>query len=212
MSLAHPKDHKKISYKLPLGGLAFLVLLIVGFVSLPRPEFVYTLSNSDTQRLDFSEDNFISPEKAKEMLDFSPVSYRLIDIRNPHDYIKGHFEGALNVPSHSLLDPSYKNWLNEKQVVNILYGTHPDEVIPYWLLLHQIGYNNHLVLLGAYDAGTGSSDLLNSVVYLEQVDFDFDAFSSKTTNSNNLEESEASSKSIPVLPVKNEKKAAQGGC
>lgn len=213
MSIAHPNDHKKISYKLPLGGFLFLVVFIVGFITLPKPEFEYAVSGAEALELTNMEESTVNPDEAKELLSFASFPHRLVDLRNPHDYIKGHFQGAINIPSHALLEDTYRDWLEDDQYINILYASHPDEVIPYWMLLRQLGYTNNLVLLSGYQGKDQAGSFPMKEILVEQSTVDFEALKEQLSGGGKVNSAPKKSEpSLPVIPVKRAKKSAEGGC
>ncbi|NPA37927.1 MAG: hypothetical protein GXO47_13880, partial [Chlorobi bacterium] len=78
------------------------------------------------------------------------VKYRFIDIRNPHLYVKGHLQGAMNIPLHDALNPKYKDVFNSENVTNIIYGKDNEDVVDLYLMFSEIGYNGNKFFKGGY--------------------------------------------------------------
>ena len=209
----HPKDHKKISYKLPIGGIISVFIIIVGFATMQEPEIEYNISVSEIQEQILLRNNAINPEEAGKILFSNNKEYRFIDLRNPQKYLQGHLEGAINIPSSNLFAEENQTLLKDTSFQNILYSSNHTEACGPWMILKQIGYNNNKVLLGGYEFM--KDNIINnfspkSKEYTDEVaKYDFAKIVKETAGSNISTSSVKKKKS----PVRRKRKAgASGSC
>ena len=214
MYQGHPKDHKKISYKLPLGGIATIIIIIIGFATMENPVYEYKESASEIHKSILLRDNTIAPEEAGNILSDNKKNFRFIDLRNPHEFLKGHIEGAINIPVSDLFSKEHTELLSDTSYKNILYSdTHVAACGP-WMMLKQVGYSNNLILMGGYyyfNNNISGNSKPNSDEYLdEKAKYDY-AEIVKKTSGNSVTESKPSPGITPPVKKK-KKKSAEGGC
>ena len=215
MEYAHPKDHKKISKKLPAIGIAFLLIVIIGLLSSKDPELKYTISVADMQKAVLDRADTISPEEAVKYLHSNSPEYRFIDLRNPQDFINGHVDGAINIPQHNILSEEYKDIWNDESKTNIIYANSHDQACGPWMLLKQLGHNNNRILMGGYNFfkdNVKEDFSVRSKNYLdEKPKYDFAKIVKETAGSMSAMPKSTAKKPGPVVRRKR-KKSASGGC
>ena len=131
----------------------FVLVIVVGLVTLNRPDLAYKMSTEETLEKVLLNEEVFYPEELPGILGTDDPSYVIIDLRNPYEYIKGHINGAINMPSNSLLDKENLKIFDEyasDSVTVILYGQTQLEANGPWMILKQMGYDNFRVLLGGY--------------------------------------------------------------
>lgn len=212
-TFAHPSDSKRISYKLPIGAGLFLLLIIIGFITMPDPKHEYTISSDEMLAKVVNRAYIVNAHQADSLIKNYPDQYKLIDLRNPHEFIKGHFEGAINIPADHILDDSYTEYLSQKGVFFILYSTAHPNACPTWMLLQQIGYENSLMLIGGYQQGAVPSNLLSSATRDEVARYDFKALMDELKGGE--QPAATATAGIPAVkpaPASKKKKSVSGGC
>jgi rhodanese-related sulfurtransferase len=146
------------------------------------------------------------------------ANYVFIDIRTPYDYVKGHIEGAVNLPSNSILTTEAQEVfekLNDAKTTTILYGNSQNQANTPWLLLKQLGFDNVRILAGGYSSfyafmGKDSLAMANFKA-AEMPLLDFKA--ATLVDSTQLVKSQAKpKKEVKVTPVVKKQEAAEGGC
>lgn len=141
----------------------FVGVIVIGLLTLNWPDLKYKLSPEETLEQLMLEEDLIFPEDLAGIVEYEDSGYVIIDLRNPYDYINGHINGALNIPSNSLLDKenikAFKEYEADSAIV-VLYGHTQLEANGPWMILKQMGYNNFVVLMGGYHYfTTGPLDL-----------------------------------------------------
>lgn len=211
------KDHKIISNKLPLFGILFLVVIIVGFATFSDSKIKYAEDIETAWQNTLKNENSIRPERVFEILN-TPDSayYRFIDLRNPVDYMNNHIEGAVNIPLHQILDDEHKSVFNQDKRINVIYGNSHEEVCAAVEILKQIGYKNNLIMLGGLKHFT--ENVLeeykphNSNYRNEKPAYDFKTIMSRRVSSSaQAKESEVET-NVPVIKKKKAAVEEEGGC
>jgi rhodanese-related sulfurtransferase len=215
MTHIHPKDSKKIANKLPLIGIAFVLLLIVGFATTKKPEHSYAISVEEMHKVVVNHDEVFTPEEAIKILYSKNPAYRFIDLRNPHDFINGHIEGAINIPLQNILSEENQNIWDDTTTTNILYANSHDISCGPWMLLKQLGYNNNRILLGGY--GFYKNNVLENFTLRsknfrdELPKYDYAKIVKETAGGANVGSQTKAKKPLPEKRKK-KKQAASGGC
>jgi rhodanese-related sulfurtransferase len=200
--------------------LAFVLVIVIGLLTLNKPDLKYKLTVEESLEQFINNEDHVYPEDLVGMIEMEEAGFILIDIRNPFEYIEGHIDGAVNIPSNSLLDKENLKMFNElasDSVSIIIYGQTQLEANGPWMILKQMGYNNFKVLLGGYHYFTTGPldfyDMPEIPEYLvEEAAYDFygvmEAMGSITE-----EGPDDASQSISVVPVRKTKTSAvEGGC
>jgi rhodanese-related sulfurtransferase len=160
----------------------------------------------------FNEKDFVSPEEMLKIAAAPEAKYRMIDIRTPDLFIKGHVANAVNIPLHDVLNPKYKDIFNDKNVTNIIYGSGNEDVIDICLMFCELGITGNKYFKGGYDfIATGGKSTSN--INDEKPAYNF---------AEKLKELAGKAGSTVQSPVKNtpkkkpvirrKKREAEGGC
>lgn len=135
--------------KLIVAVILFVAIIIVGMLTMRRPALKYELSEKQTLAAITSQDEQISPEKAKQLQLVNDPVFQFVDLRNPNEFIKGHAQGALNIPQSQLLSEENLKLIKKADKDNktlILYGMNQSQAIAPWLMLKQMGFGKVKVL------------------------------------------------------------------
>ena len=213
--MEHKKDYKKISNKLPLIGVAFVLILIVGFVSSKEPELKYEMSSEQMHIELLKRTEILTPEEAVKILYSNTPGYRFIDLRTPQDFINGHIDGAINIPLQNILSDEYNDFWADRSKINIIYANTHDQACGPWMLLKQLGHNNNRIMLGGYSffrENVKDDFAIRSKNYHdEKAKYDFAKIVKETAGSGVSTAKPSQTKKAP--PVRRKKKlAAEGGC
>jgi len=133
---------------------AFVIILIVGFVTMRKPLLTYKLDmKQSVQQLDNPEAYFY-PWQLENFLQKKMQNVVLYDIRDNFTYGQGHIPGAKNLSANDLSQKeSIKRLedLKDKNVTVVLYGDDQLQANGPWMLFRQVGFDNVKVLLGGYN-------------------------------------------------------------
>ena len=133
---------------------AFVIILIVGFVTMRKPLLTYKLDmKQSVQQLDNPEAYFY-PWQLENFLQKKMQNVVLYDIRNNFTYGQGHIPGAENLSANDLSQKESIKRLEElkdKNVTVVLYGNDQLQANGPWMLFRQVGFDNVKVLLGGYN-------------------------------------------------------------
>jgi len=198
---------------------AFVLLIILGILSVRKPDIAYQISPREALDNALSLVDEVFPEDIVYALEDSVSGYQLIDLRTPYDFLQGHITKAVNIPYSVLLQEdnlSFLQKLDKDSVTIVLYGNNQSQANLPWMLLKQIGIENVKVLLGGYDYIKGIlidpysvEDLPNYLV--EEPAFDFASLLEINTSASG--ESPDIQQPEVVMPVRKKKSAAaEGGC
>ncbi len=204
--------------KLLIVVIAFVLLIILGIISVKKPGLYYEMTTEQALENALSYMDEVFPEDLVYIVENSTPGYQLVDVRTPYDFLKGHIATAVNIPSNILLEEDnldFLRGLDKDSVIIVLYGNNQSQANCPWMLLRQLGLENVKVLLGGYDYfhasitdPYGIEDLPSYLV--EDAKYDF----------NELIQSNVASEFSPdvsapevVIPKRKTKKAAvEGGC
>ncbi len=153
------KDTNQRTNRLSIAVFFFVLIIVIGFVTLSKPEFEYQITTEQTLEQVLSFEDEMSPEEAEEIIWDEIGGYVFIDLRNPHEYAKGHIENAINIPSVSILsdeNTEFFEGLQKDSITAVLYDYGQTEANGPWMLLKQLGYNVK-ILLGGYGYHSGET-------------------------------------------------------
>lgn len=213
------KDHSEISYRLPLGSAIFAFLLILGLVLVKQPEYVYSLTPDEILQEALKQEAVLGPVKLTNVILNNDSAYQFVDLRTPHEFLKGHIPGAINIPVHALLDKENKMVLNQDQKILILYHTNHAMACGPWMVLRQLGYKNIYLMNGGWEyykmAFLNNFAPMSGDYSDEQAKYDYSAVmqaagSGKTATTPVSESSDAPVKKAGS--AKKEKSGVAGGC
>ena len=144
-------EYRVISNKLPIGGLIFAIIVILGVLLVKQPSKKYRTTTEDMLTELLMHKYVVTPEKVMDILYNNDSIYQFIDLRSSHDFIKGHLNNAINIPIHRIFDEEFEEVLNQDNHINVLYYSDHCGACGPWMILEQIGYKNNMILLGGYD-------------------------------------------------------------
>ncbi len=131
----------------------FVVILIVGFVTMKRPLMSYELGlNQSVKELSSSEQIF-TPSDLQAVLASNSGDVVLFDIRDNFVFGQGHIPGAENLSAHDLASEESIERLEDLKAQNktvVLYGEDQLEANGPVMLFRQVGFDNVKVLAGGY--------------------------------------------------------------
>jgi rhodanese-related sulfurtransferase len=128
------------------------VALVLGALALFGNPFGGSTVTIDTEELAWIVDNEVDHVTVYELADriiTGATDYRLIDLRDPHEYADYHIPSAENVSIAEL--PSYPLLRNEQIILYSGGGIHSAQA---WFLLKAKRYPSAYMLLGGLDAWT----------------------------------------------------------
>lgn len=208
-------ESNKISKKLPIIGIVFIVIVIFGLISMDRPEYNYRINSEEMLDKTLKRDYVIRFDQFFDMYHNHDTLYRFIDLRSAHDFQVGHLSGAINIPLSKILNDEYKNIVNQDKKMNVLYYSDQCGACGPWMILTQLGYKNNYILAGGYDYVTKHiiddySPMMGDFS-AEKAKYDFKAVLNSTTGSSSTNSSSDSNVPVPVIK-KNKGKKEEGGC
>ena len=211
------KEHALISNILPIGIVAFAIVIILGLIFIKQPEKEYLITESEMLEELLTFKQTIGPDKIVDILFEKDSLYQFIDLRSTPDFINGHIEGAINIPLSHVLDKKYESILNQAEKINILYYSDHCGACGPWMVLSQLGYKNNKILLGGYDYV--NEHIIKNYAPLsgnyknEKAHYDFAKVVNETAGSKNSSIESNNDDKPKILPVKKKKKEAEeGGC
>ena len=86
-------EHSKNPKRLTIAFSIFVLIIIVGMITVKRPTLVYKESPDEMVKTILSMSDEITPEEALELSVNDPKCI-FVDIRNPYDFIKGQIGRA----------------------------------------------------------------------------------------------------------------------
>lgn len=197
--------------------IIFVLVILVGFITLKKPRFKYRLTLHETLQLVHDEEACFYPFELVDVLNKTSEDVVLIDIRDRFTFGQGHIPGAENISAYDLSDEENIEHLKELQKNNItvvLYGKDQLQANGPWMWFRQIGFGNVKILLGGYDYYSAHKDDLQKTVkdtsYQKGVPrYDY----AKIASSSAVDEIQKTKTKKPVV-VRRKKKAAvaSGGC
>jgi rhodanese-related sulfurtransferase len=141
----------------------FAILIIIGLLTMRKSVVRYKLTEKEALASVTSPGDQLSIDRANEIIQAKNSEYLFIDIRTPYEFIKGHFDGAVNIPLSNLFSEENYNFLkqadHDKRSL-VLYGNDQSEANAPWMLLKQIGFTKVLILSGGY----ADANIVGSVI------------------------------------------------
>lgn len=133
--------------------LLFVIVIIVGLVTIYQPRFKYQLTPQETIDLVMWEDGYVFPYELEEVISGEVDTVILIDLRNNFEFSKGHIPGAENIGAVSLMNKENIKRLNKLKkdgICVLLYGENLIQANGPWMVFRQLGYDNVKALMGGY--------------------------------------------------------------
>ena len=199
--------------------IIFVVVIIIGFVTLKRPRLTYKENLEKSIQILHDKDACFTPVQLADVLNKVNGNVVLFDIRNNFAFSQGHIPGAENISAYDLTNKENINRLKElntKGTTVVLYGNNQLEANGPWMVFRQLGFDNVKILLGGYDYYAKHKDNLSKAsevddsYILERPKYDF-AEIAKPSASGNIEQPKVKKKA-PVIRRKKKTHAASGGC
>lgn len=153
------KDTNQRTNLLSIAVFFFILIIVIGFVTLSKPDFEYALTTEQALEQILSYEDEMPPEEAEEIIWDEVAGYVFVDLRNPYEFEKGHIENAINVPSVSILNEEHTELFESMQkdsITIVLYDYDQTEANGPWMILKQLGYNVK-ILLGGYGYYSGET-------------------------------------------------------
>lgn len=213
------RDTNLRTNRLSIAVLFFVVILLIGFISLTRPDFEYRFTTAETLEQVLSFEDEMTPDEAMEIVFDEIPGYKFIDIRNPYEFVKGNIEGSINIPFQKFLAEENIEFFDDMlkdAVTLVIYGWDQTEANGPWMILKQLGYKNVKILMGGYGYYSGETfDMFYESeipqYFVEEPQYNFLEIMKSFANGSISEEASANYET--VLPVRKKKKSVvEGGC
>jgi 3-mercaptopyruvate sulfurtransferase SseA len=146
--------HETNPKKTVITVVIFVLIIIVGFITLKRPKFVYKQSLEETVKLAVDKEGYFEPWQLADVISNVNGNVVLIDIRDKFIFGQGHIPGAENISAFDLTNDKnieHLNDLKKKGVTVVLYGKDQLEATGPFMWYRMVGFDNVKVLLGGYD-------------------------------------------------------------
>lgn len=145
----------------------FIVVLIVGFITMQKPLLSYKLDMAESI-LELSEaEAYFYPWEVEGFILKETEDVVIFDIRNNFVFGQGHIPGAENISANDLTKKENVERLEELKkmgVTVVLCGDDELHANGPWMLFRQAGFNNIKILLGGYNYYFENKDDLYSTV------------------------------------------------
>lgn len=198
----------------------FILVIVIGLLTINRPDLKFSMSMEEAIEQVMLNEDEMYPEDLVGIIEMEEPGYVLIDLRNPYEFMKSHINGAVNIPSNSILDKAnlkmFKQHLADSVTV-VVYGQTQLEANGPWMILKQMGFQNIKVLMGGYHYFTTGPldfyDMPEVPEYLvEEPAYDFFGVM-ETLGSRSFEEEESGDQPQVVIPTRKKKEnVIEGGC
>lgn len=198
--------------------IIFVLIIIIGFITLKSPRFTYKLSPQQSLQLLHDKKTCFQPYQLADVLGKVNGDVVLIDIRDVFSYGQGHIPGAENISAYDLTDPEnieHLKALRDKNMTVVLYGNDQLQANGPWMWFRQVGFDNVKILLGGYDYYKAHKDNLaqtkNDKSYLKGIArFDYAKVAGSAAA---IENPQKTTTKKPVVVRRKKKVAvASGGC
>jgi len=200
--------------------VTFILVIVIGLLTLNWPDLEYKRSLEETVEVILQEEDLVFPEDLVMILDYEEPGYAIIDLRSPYDYIRGHINGAVNMPVNSILDKENLKNFNKyatDSVTVIFYGKDQLEANGPWMILKQMGFDNIKVLMGGHHYfTTGPLDIYDMpeipAYMVEEPAYDFYGVMEEM-GSADFSGGADETQTEMVIPTRRKKESAvEGGC
>lgn len=214
------RDTNLRTNRLLIAVLFFVAILLIGFITLSKPDFEYGFTSTETLEQLLSLEDEMFPDEAMEIAYDETLPYKFVDIRNPYEFVKGNIEGSINIPFQNFLaaeNVEFFDQMMQDSITLVIYGWDQTEANAPWMILKQLGYSNVKILLGGYGFYSGETfDMYYESeipqYFVEEAKYNYleimESFANGSTvvgeSTNNFE---------TIIPVRKKKKAVvEGGC
>lgn len=131
----------------------FVILLIVGFLTMSKPLLSYQLDMKQSVTELTASEAYFYPWELDGVIKKETTDIVLFDIRNNFVFGQGHIPGAENISANNLINNENIERLEELKKMNVtvvLYGDDELHANGPWMLFNQVGFDNVKILLGGY--------------------------------------------------------------
>lgn len=139
--------------RLTIAVIGIVLVIIVGLVTLRRPDIKYTLTPAESLALLNNPALAITPEQGISLLKDSAGKTVFIDVRNSIAFNQSHVKNAVNIPVRELFSQKSKTTFRDIEKSGqtaIVYGETQQQANGPWLMLRQTGFKNVLLFTGTY--------------------------------------------------------------
>lgn len=191
----------KLSLNKKLAALA-IVLGVIGILAGSPQESSAGKIDTNQLALEISkQSNIIKPADLAKSIIEGTNTFRMIDLRNDHEFLSGNIEGAENIPVAQINKSDLKR--NEKI---LLYSNSDLETSQAWILLKSKNYKSVYMLKGGW---SGWQKEVFGIVE-GQTTPSGSMFGSKTTEEPVVGSTPTGIKPPPAMPAKSGKKKKEG--
>lgn len=195
----------------------FVVVLIIGFVTMRKPLLTYELDMKQSLKEAKAPDTAFYPWELSDVLNNKSSNVVLFDIRDHFVYGQGHIPGAENLSAQDLSKEEsieHLEDLKDKGVTVVLYGENQLQANGPCMLFRQVGFDNVKALVGGYQYYAAHKDDLavsknDSTLMRGIPKFDFAEMAAPKDGS---KLSLTSTKKPVVVKRRKKTAAAAGGC
>lgn len=199
------------NWKLIIASVVFVLMILIGFLTLRKPDLKYQLSVEQAAALLQNPQWELLPAE----LEKTGSNIQIVDLRTPNEFLKGNIPGSVNIPEPSLFDAQNIEqldlWDNQATTI-VLVGKDQSQAAGPWMLLRQMGYENLKILTGGWNQYIAwQQNPSTDIARIGQPRHDF-AKIVESSNQGMTPKTESEKKEV-VLPTRKAKKAkAEGGC
>lgn len=213
------KDTNTRTNRLTIAVLFIVIVILIGFITISRPDFVYAYSIEESLSQVLSFEDEMDADEAMEIVYDETNGYQFVDIRNPFEFVKGNIEGSKNIPFQNFLKDDHINFFDQMQkdsITVVVYGWDQTEANGPWMMLRQLGYSNVKILMGGYGYYSGETfDMFYESeipqYFVEEPKFNYVELMLSLKGEGTMDES--IDKLEMVIPIRKKKKAVvEGGC
>ena len=207
----HELNPKKTIIALSL----FVIVIVVGLITLSGPRLKYELTPEQTIELVAWEDGYVFPYELEDILAGTVDTAIIMDIRNTFDYSRGHIPSSENISTVGLLNEDNLKRLKklkEDGFCVLIYGETLQHAVGPWMVYRQLGFDNVKALMGGYEYYELWKDNLGDSYaddgyLIGTADFDYYDVASNVTMQENDNEKQ------PIKVVRKKKSTVvEGGC
>lgn len=133
---------------------AFVLILIIGFLTMPKPLLTYEKSISESVNALNESEAYFYPWELENVINKESDNIVLFDIRDNFVFGQGHIPNAENLSASVLSREENIERMKELRdlgVTVVLYGDDELQANGPWMLYRQVGFNNVKLLKGGYN-------------------------------------------------------------
>jgi rhodanese-related sulfurtransferase len=146
-------DELNKTNRLTIAVIGIVLVLIIGLVTLRRPDIKYSLTPAESLALLNDPSQVITPEQATALLKDSSGKTIFIDVRNSIAFNRGHIKNAVNIPVREMFAKKSRAIFHDIEKAGqtaVLYGESQQQANGPWLLLRQTGFKNVILFTGSF--------------------------------------------------------------